>query len=66
MLGTVLGALEPALNSCPHGAFIAVEAKIKQSHTRREIEGERVCVEGTSVLTTVTGVCTEKVMSVLS
>ena len=27
MLGTVLGALEPALNSCPHGAFIAVGGK---------------------------------------
>lgn len=27
MLGSVLGALEPALNSCPHGAFIAVGGK---------------------------------------
>lgn len=66
ILGTVLGALVSALNSCLYEAFIVggrqMIDKISQSSSWREIKGDSVCVEAISILNKVT----TEVMSVLS
>ena len=44
MLGTVLDALEPALSSCPPGAYIVVQAKNKLvTYLERNTRRKSVC-----------------------